>query len=129
MNDYAAGGFEEYFMLLSAHWAMRLPNRKRSHIIFLCIGFLLWAATLSPVIHNDDHAHIVHPLAHSAVCKWVKDANLSRIHMPTRVPVFIAFAFSLLFLILFQLSHWATLRLPRRKVLFAVTRHNRSPPK
>jgi hypothetical protein len=64
-------------------------NNQILLIAFFCISFFFSASVIYPIIHNDDHAHDVHPLAHSAVCNWVKQGKLCRSNTSIFLPVFI----------------------------------------
>ena len=83
-----------------------------SHILFFCLIFV-GMATVSPVIHNDDGRHLVHPLAHSAVCKWVKEGKLCRATPVSSDPV--PFVLSLVVLLFFSLP----LKTARYPLLFS----------
>jgi hypothetical protein len=89
---------------------------------------LFWAAVLCPAIHNNDSTHIVHPLAHSVICKWFKDVPLLKTHTSTYSPVIITFVCSFLFLNFFKATHWKTLHLSQKRILFNLNRHKRAPP-
>lgn len=116
------------FLNFLEYWQLRFWESRRAHIVFFCIGFLFWAAVLCPVIHNNDSTHIVHPLGHSVICKWFKDVPLLKTDISTHSPVIITFVCGFLFLNFFKATHWKTLHLSQKRILFNLNRHKRAPP-
>ncbi|MCP4713739.1 MAG: hypothetical protein GY868_01375 [Deltaproteobacteria bacterium] len=94
----------------------------------MVIGLLFWAGTFYPVVHHDDQAHHVHPLAHSAVCKWVKNVKLCNSHASAVTPVGITYV-TVLVVVAFLVLAMRSCELPPFKhALFVYSFHNRAPP-
>ena len=103
-------------------------KKQLSHIIFFSIIFLLFASAVCPIIHNNDYIHDVHPLVHSAVCKWVKEGKICRNSFLLCNQNFITVSFLVVTLTFFFIPKDKETYNPFKKLYFVSTQQGRSPP-